>query len=176
VERLAIATPFARTLVVEISHERIVTSRFISPRARAASGARTPEALERSRPASDLARELGAQLGRYFAKRLVHFDVPLLLSGTPYELEVWNAVATIPFGTFVPYGEVARAIGRPGTHRGVARAMSNAPLDLFIPAHRVLGADGRVKGAAPGSMRLRLVAFERREPREHQAAAAVGAE
>jgi O-6-methylguanine DNA methyltransferase len=161
VQRCAIATPFGRTLIVGFGAEAIFESRFVSPRAAAAAGARDAHDLARSPSTSDLARTTCMRLTAYFARRLPLFDLPLALEGTPFEVAVWEAVATIPFGTFVPYGEVARAIGRPGTHRGVARAMGLAPLDLFIPAHRVVGADGRVKGAAPGSLRVRLVAFER---------------
>jgi methylated-DNA-[protein]-cysteine S-methyltransferase len=111
-------------------------------------------------PAHPLLREARGQVEAYFKRRLRCFDVPLALAGTPFQRAVWELVAGLEFGQLVSYADVAFAIGRPLAHRGVAAAMGKTPLDLFIPAHRVVGADGRVKGSAAGSLRRRLILFE----------------
>ena len=148
--RLRISTPWPYDLVVEGNGEALTSAEFAARR-RARSG----------KPADPLLAEAAAQVRAYFARRLRRFDLPLALDGTPFQVAVWEAVASLSFGQFVSYAEVARATGHPLAHRGVAMAMGKTPIDLFIPAHRVIGADGRVKGALPGSVRLRLVAFER---------------
>ncbi|GAC1393464.1 MAG: hypothetical protein NVSMB31_12870 [Vulcanimicrobiaceae bacterium] len=107
-----------------------------------------------------LLREAAAQVRAYFARRLKVFDLPLTFEGTPLQCEVWEAVWHLSFGHFVSYGEVAHVIGYPRSHRGVAAAMGKTPIDLFIPAHRVLGADGKLKGCDARSIRAKLAAFE----------------
>ena len=105
-------------------------------------------------------READRQLRAYFARRLQRFDLPLHLVGTPLQTRVWELVSQLEFGELISYGDVARAVGFPGAHRGVAAAMGRSPYDVLIPAHRVVGSDGRIKGAGPNSMRRRLLVFE----------------
>jgi O-6-methylguanine DNA methyltransferase len=152
--QLLIPTPFSRSLAVEVNDDTIVASSWASVRA----ATEMPKTKRGS-----LAAEVVRQVSAYAMKRLVVFDLPLDLSGTEFELAVWRAVMTIPFGISVSYSEVARAIDRPAAHRGVARAMASLQYALFVPAHRVVGADGKVKGAAANSMRTRLLAFEKRK-------------
>jgi len=150
--RLTIPTPFSFVFNVESDGRSIVAAEFVRHRRAAGS----------ARPSDPLLAEAAAQVRAYFARRLRRFDLPLKLEGTAFERAVWSCVASLAFGEFVSYSDVARAIGRPLAHRGVAAAMGRTPIDLFVPAHRVVGADGRVKGAGPGSVRLALVAFERK--------------
>jgi methylated-DNA-[protein]-cysteine S-methyltransferase len=105
-------------------------------------------------------REAATQIRAYLRKRLRRFDLPLALHGTPFQLSVWQFVAQLETGELISYGDLARAIGAARAHRGVAMAMGRTPFDLIVPAHRVVGSDGRVKGAGPRSMRRRLLLFE----------------
>jgi O-6-methylguanine DNA methyltransferase len=148
-----IPTPWRYEMAVWTNGSAIVRAEFVA--AKRAKHVRT----------DSLVREAAAQVRAYFARRLRRFDLPLEPEGTPFAIAVWQCVAGLSFGEFVSYADVARAIGRPLAHRGVALAMGRTPIDLFVPAHRVIGADGRVKGALPGSLRLRLADFERKERR-----------
>jgi methylated-DNA-[protein]-cysteine S-methyltransferase len=149
-----IPTPFGYDLAITVDDGAIVRACFVRPGRK--KGTRAVDT------GYQLCAEARAQVKAYFARRLYRFDLPLRPEGTPFAVEVWTCVAGLGFGEFVSYADVARAIGRPLAHRGVALAMARTPIDLFVPAHRVVGADGRVKGAMPGSLRLRLVAFERK--------------
>ncbi|HEY9181118.1 MAG TPA: methylated-DNA--[protein]-cysteine S-methyltransferase [Candidatus Baltobacteraceae bacterium] len=146
--RVAIFTPLGVPLVVTSDGEGICGASFTR---RARVQAMAPDAL---------LREARRQVDAYFKKRLRRFDLPLRFEGTDFQKEVWSFVAALEAGEIISYGDLARCIGRPRAHRGVAAAMRMTPLDLFIPAHRVVGADGSVRGAARGSMRRRLLAFE----------------
>jgi len=146
----AFPTPWPYEFIVTSDGQSLIASRFVRKTRRKVLNCGDP-----------LLAEAASQVRAYFAGRLLRFDLPLALQGTDFQVDVWRAVAQLAFGEFVSYADVARAIGRPLAHRGVARAMAATPLDLFVPAHRVIGADGRVKGAGPGSLRRRLADFER---------------
>ena len=148
--RLRIPAAWSWDLLVETDGRAIVASAFVP-------GRRSPQA----KPADALLADAAEQVRAYFKRRLRRFDLPLDPVGTPFQRAVWTVVADLSFGEFVSYADVARAVGRPLAHRGVAAAMRGTPVDLFIPAHRVVGSDGRVRGAGSHSMRARLVAFER---------------
>ena len=100
---------------------------------------------------SPVLAEAGRQLDAYFAGELVEFDLPLELHGTDFNRRCWLALATIPYGQTVSYGEQARRLGY---GRDAARAVGSAngrnPLPIVLPCHRVIGADGSLTGFGGG--------------------------
>ncbi len=98
-----------------------------------------------------------AQLRAYFAGELRRFDVPLELAGTEFQVAAWQALADIPYGTTISYGEQARRIGRPRAVRAVGAANGRNPLPIVLPCHRLLGADGSLVGFGGGLARKRLL-------------------
>jgi methylated-DNA-[protein]-cysteine S-methyltransferase len=104
------------------------------------------------------------QLREYLAGRLTAFDLPLAPEGTPFQREVWRAVAAIPYGETRSYGEIARRMGRAEAVRAVGAANGQNPLPLVIPCHRVIGSDGRLTGYGGGlPLKKRLLALESRQ-------------
>ncbi|PYE84122.1 bifunctional transcriptional activator/DNA repair enzyme AdaA [Pseudoroseicyclus aestuarii] len=105
---------------------------------------------------------IAAELARYFEGEEGGFATPLAPLGTAFQRQVWAALRAIPAGETRSYGEVAKAIQRPGASRAVARANGANPIALVVPCHRVIGADGSLTGYGGGLWRKqRLIALER---------------
>lgn len=101
------------------------------------------------------------QLAEYFAGERRSFDLEVARKGTIFQETVWEELSRIPFGETRTYGEIARAIGWPGEAIEVGRACAANPVLLVIPCHRVVGADGSLKGYAGGvDIKESLLAFE----------------
>jgi methylated-DNA-[protein]-cysteine S-methyltransferase len=108
--------------------------------------------------ASPVLDEAARQLESYFAGDLIDFDLPLDLGGTDFQRRCWLALATIPYGQTVSYGEQARRLGLgPAAARAVGAANGQNPLPLVLPCHRVVGADGSLTGFGGGLDRKRFL-------------------
>ncbi|WP_435974570.1 methylated-DNA--[protein]-cysteine S-methyltransferase [Streptomyces sp. Qhu_M48] len=107
--------------------------------------------------------EAVGQLREYFEGRRDRFDLPLDAgAGTEFQRRVWRALEEIPYGTTVSYGEIARRVGSSGAGvRAVGTAIGRNPLLVVRPCHRVIGADGALRGYAAGLERKeRLLGLE----------------
>jgi len=103
------------------------------------------------------------QLNAYLAGELRVFSLPLAPSGTPFQLRVWKILEKIPYGQTLSYGEVAGRAGNPRSARAVGMANNRNPIPIFIPCHRVIGADGKLVGYGGGmEMKAKLLAIEGR--------------
>jgi len=70
--------------------------------------------------------------------------------GTPFQRDVWRAIALIPSGRVSSYGEIARYLGKPGAVRAVGSAVGKNPFAPEIPCHRVVPSDGRIGNYSGG--------------------------
>lgn len=98
-------------------------------------------------PLIDLLRR---QLSAYFAGECETFDLPLDPQGTPFQRDVWQALASIPYGSTVSYAGLAAHVGRPAASRAVGAANGRNPLPIVLPCHRVIGANGALTGFGGG--------------------------
>ncbi len=72
------------------------------------------------------------------------------LRGTPFQIDVWNALCSIPYGETKCYSDIAKKIGNPKAVRAVGTAIGSNPIAVIIPCHRVLGKDGSLTGYSGG--------------------------
>jgi len=119
-----------------------------------------PELPGPSRRPERLAEAMG-QIKEYLDGERRAFDLDLDLRGTPLELRVWRELQRLPYGTTVTYSGLAAAVGRPDAVRSVAGAVARTPVPIVIPCHRVVGADGSLRGYVGGLERkAALLALE----------------
>ncbi len=107
----------------------------------------TPQDARRDDPAL---ADVSDQLDEYFAGRRTDFELRLNPHGTPFQLKVWLALRTIPYGATASYGQQAARIGDPGSARAVGLANGRNPISIIVPCHRVIGANGSLTGYGGG--------------------------
>jgi methylated-DNA-[protein]-cysteine S-methyltransferase len=125
-----------------------------------------PSARPRPRPMSGPVpapvAKAARQLDEYFAGTRRTFSLDFELDGTEFQRRVWLALAEIPYGETVSYGELARAVGHPNAYRAVGSANGANPLAIILPCHRVIASDGSLGGYGGGlPTKQRLLDLER---------------
>ena len=112
-----------------------------------------------------LLMEAAEQLQDYLAGRRREFDLPFTANGNDFQKLVWNIVKAIPFGQTTTYGHIAGQLGDRSLAQKVGQAVGANPLCVFVPCHRVLGANGALTGYAGGLARKQAL-LELEEPAE----------
>jgi methylated-DNA-[protein]-cysteine S-methyltransferase len=82
---------------------------------------------------------------------------------SPFHRRVYELARTIPPGTTLSYGDIAKRLGVPGSARAVGQALGRNPFPIVVPCHRVLAAGGKVGGfSATGGVttKLRMLSIE----------------
>jgi AraC family transcriptional regulator, regulatory protein of adaptative response / methylated-DNA-[protein]-cysteine methyltransferase len=142
-------TPFGQALVGRTERGVCHLSFLLPEEGTAAAGpARAhavAETLRSEWPASELHRDDGvaaAVAAAIFAGE----RPPLHVSGTNFQVRVWEALLRIPEGRVTSYADLAEAVGRPGAARAVAGAVARNRVAWLIPCHRVIRTVGEAGG------------------------------
>ena len=92
-----------------------------------------------------------SQLVEYFSGKRSNFDLEFDLDKfTQFQKSVYEEATRIPYGRTRSYSELAKTVGLPQAARAVARALSQNPIAIVIPCHRVIQKDGGLGGYSGG--------------------------
>lgn len=116
-----------------------------------------------------LFQKAAAWLDAYFRGEDIPMEIPLQLSGTAFQKQVWQILQTVPYGQLRSYGSIARemaaAMGKEKmSAQAVGQAVGSNPVSILIPCHRVVGAKGQLTGYGGGiDNKIRLLEHEGRK-------------
>ena len=98
-------------------------------------------------------------IARLFATHRVknHRPFHLLVKGTNFQVNVWQALLTLPKGSMVCYQDIAVYLGIPTSIRAVANAMAKNPIAYLIPCHRVITKTGKIDRYRWGTARKKAI-------------------
>jgi AraC family transcriptional regulator, regulatory protein of adaptative response / methylated-DNA-[protein]-cysteine methyltransferase len=113
-------------------------------------------------PADATLRAWAAAVAAFVTHPSAQPDLPLDISGTAFQAQVWRALQKIPPGRTATYRDIAAALNRPQAVRAVAQACASNRLAVLVPCHRVIRSDGDLAGYRWGVEKKReLLARER---------------
>jgi AraC family transcriptional regulator, regulatory protein of adaptative response / methylated-DNA-[protein]-cysteine methyltransferase len=108
-------------------------------------------------------REPVKKILNHLDRKEPQLDLPLDIRSTAFQRQVWEQLRAIPYGQTVSYGDVAKALGKPGAVRAVGRACATNPVALVIPCHRVVREDQTLGGYRWGLERKQKLIDRERE-------------
>jgi len=97
-----------------------------------------------------LIKKAAAQIEEYLNGKREKFSLPLAMHGTEFQMDVWRALQTIPYGETRSYKEIAELVNRPKAVRAVGMANHRNPISILVPCHRVIGHNGSLTGYGGG--------------------------
>jgi methylated-DNA-[protein]-cysteine S-methyltransferase len=105
---------------------------------------------DRQERSNDVLDRAAAQLEEYFDGQRHSFDLPVEVSGTEFQKQIWSKLVELEWGEVASYGELGLATGRPTAGRAVGGAVGANPVPIIVPCHRVLASGGRITGYSAG--------------------------
>ena len=116
--------------------------------------------------ATPLLRQAAAELQQYLSGKRQQFTVPLDPAGSEFFRRAWQALIAIPYGETRSYQQIAARVGNANACRAVGLANNRNPLPIFIPCHRVIGANQKLTGYRGGlPLKQTLLELEQRHAR-----------
>jgi O-6-methylguanine DNA methyltransferase len=118
---------------------------------------------EVSRRGADFVPALVRRIREHLEGRRTHYDdLDLDLEWcTPFQTSLAHALRRVPWGDVVSYGELAALAGRPRAARAAGTFCAENRFSLFVPCHRVVGANGIGGYGETGvAVKRRLLALE----------------
>lgn len=106
-------------------------------------------------------KETKIQLLQYFEGKRTKFEIPLLLIGSDFQKNVWNALMQIPFGKTESYLGLSKKLAQEKAIRAVASANGANSISIIVPCHRIIGSKGDLVGYAGGlNTKMKLLTLE----------------
>jgi len=99
---------------------------------------------DKNLPESNTVTKMGkyviAELKQYFSSARSFNSIPVFPKGTDFQQSVWAELSKIPIGETRTYGQIAKRLN--SSARAVGNACRQNPIQIIIPCHRVISANG----------------------------------
>lgn len=88
-------------------------------------------------------------------------EIPIYMEGSDFSMKVWKILKTIPYGSLVTYGDIAKKLGVNMSAQAVGHAVGVNPISIIVPCHRVIGTNRNLTGYGGGiDKKIKLLQIE----------------
>lgn len=98
-----------------------------------------PDSTRLKSPNTPLSEKVANELNQYFKNPKHKFKLTPHLIGTPFQLNVWNALLDIASGTTLSYGQLAKQLKT--SPRAIGQACRTNPITIIVPCHRIVASN-----------------------------------